>query len=302
MSLVYNSYFGKLPKIKYDINKALVNPRYQTVTNIFFRVRYIQEVLNNIDSYYVVELEEGDTPEIIAEKVYGDPGSFWAILIANQILDPQFDWPLDYDAFNKYIIGKYGSIANAQRYYHHFEMVVDRTVEPDNVTTTHRYRIDRSRLSSSVPDVPYTYYYPYNFTLITADMDIITADDVDYTADIGTDASTFANETFYTLDDTTVTIDSGAISINNDADGGISSTGNVNGPIGFIQYVNTYNFDGKTVTEVFRGEAISLYDYENDLNEQKRVIKVIKKEYIDQIRSEFNDMTNYKMPYRRLVG
>ena len=237
----YTSYFDKLPKIKYDINRSLVNPKYESVTNIFFRIRYIKDVINNTSSYYTLEVTAGDTIEILAEKIYGDAGAGWMIILANQIIDPQWDWPLNYDEFNKFIIGKYGSIENAQITNHHYEMVVEKTVQPDNITTVKRYTVGGNKLTDNNLDVPHNYYFPYQ-----------------------------PNPT-----------DPGSLA--------------------FTQSVNTYEVAGKTVTEVIKGEAITNYQYEEALNDQRRLIKVVKKEYYARILNEFDNLTDYTEPYRRRV-
>ena len=70
------------------------------------------------------------------------------------------------------------------------------------------------------------------------------------------------------------------------------------------QEVNTYNVNNKTVTEVIKRDAISCYDYEYDINERKRTIKIIKPEYYSQIIREFDALAkvNQRLPYiRRLI-
>jgi hypothetical protein len=51
---------------------------------------------------------------------------------------------------------------------------------------------------------------------------------------------------------------------------------------------------GRTVTEVINAEPITYYEYETQLNESKRTIKIIKKEFYGQIVKEFNNLTNMK--------
>lgn len=266
---MYTSYFDKFPKIEYDINRSQY-PVYDLATNIFFRLGMLQSVLNNTSSYYVLELEDGETPEILADKVYGDAGAGWIILFTNRIIDPQFDWPLNYDAFEKYVIEKYGSIEIAKTTYHHYEKVVIREV--DGITTTNRYVINKERLIENDLSVPYNYFEPYAISSSqTADSTALKADNVD-------------------------------IFITADADLDSGETAWQGGSLAYTQYVNTYNFEGKTIVETVRGEAISNYDYENALNESRREIKVIKKEYYNQIIYEFNALTNYSESFvRRLV-
>ena len=70
----YTPFFDLFPKVKYDINKSLY-PTYESVTNILFRLAILKNILSNTSSYYVYDIESDDTPEIVAEKVYGDAGA-----------------------------------------------------------------------------------------------------------------------------------------------------------------------------------------------------------------------------------
>jgi hypothetical protein len=228
------SFFEKFPKIGYDINRSGYS-NFENVTNIFFRIGIIKNVLSNTTSYYVYELQEGETPEIIAEKVYGDAGAYWIILYANDIVDPQFDWPLDHAEFYKYIVGKYGSVPIAKTTIHHYEKVVERTNPLNNLTTETRFVVNDTKLTDNDLNVPYDYY---------------------------------------------------------EGEGSMSET----------QTYNTYNMDGTTITEIIHRNEVSNYDYEVALNDSKRLIKVIKKEYFSQIVSEFNKLTSQPVSYVRRVS
>lgn len=150
-------FFSYFPKINYDIQgKQLSN--YQTVTNVLFRLRIIRSVLSNISTYYEHIISDDDTPEILAEKVYNNPEAHWIILLANDIIDAQYDWPLGYDAFNKYIIKKYGSIENAKTTYHHYEKVITRTNEFYGTVDETRLYIDETEQHEVDLDVPYDAY------------------------------------------------------------------------------------------------------------------------------------------------
>lgn len=273
MAVVYNSYFDKIPKIKFDINRSVINPKYETVTNVFFRVRYLEEAINNISSYFTVEITDGDTPEILAEKVYGDSGANWMITMANKMVDPQWDWPLDYDQFNKYIIGKYGSIETAKTQTHHYEMVVTTNLQPDNVTKERRYIVNGDKLTYNNMNVPYNYFHPsYDTFNVTADSTTIKTDSTQWTVDTG-------------------------LEIQEDGEFGLQP-----GSLAFTQYTNTYTFpDGKTVTEDVIGQEINVYDYETELNDSRRLIKIVKKEYYQQIMKEFSQLTDFRLPYERRV-
>lgn len=122
-------YLDLFPKIPYQIdqNSSTVN-NYQFVTDLMFRIGVIKSYTSNLFLYDTYILKDGDTPEILADKVYGDPQAHWIILLANNVVDPQYDWLLNYRDFNNYIISKYGSIATAKTQVHHYEKV-RRTVD-----------------------------------------------------------------------------------------------------------------------------------------------------------------------------
>lgn len=52
----------------------------------------------------------------------------------------------------------------------------------------------------------------------------------------------------------------------------------------------TVNVDNATVTIVTTKNAVSNYDYENNLNESKRKIKIINKDYVNQIEAELKSI------------
>jgi len=96
-------YFQTLPKIAsidYVGNQIIL-------TNIMVRTEIIPALLNNPLLFYTYDIQDGDTPEIIANKYYGDSYRYWLVLFANQIIDPQWNWPLNQNLFNDYIVDKY---------------------------------------------------------------------------------------------------------------------------------------------------------------------------------------------------
>lgn len=226
-------YFDKFPKILYDIDgKRLSN--YQTITDIFFRLQVIRSVLSNFTTYYEHIISDGDTPEILAEKVYGKSEAHWVILLANNIVDAQYDWPLTDTIFNKYIIAKYGSIEVAKTTYDHYEKVISREDSYSGIVTETRFHINQanltSNLSNTLSSVPYDHY------------------------------------------------------------GNLAET----------QSVSTYNLaDNRTVIEIISRDRISNYDHELNLNDAKRVIKIIKPQYYPQIMREFEALTNSSPTYIR---
>ena len=82
-------YFGAFTKTIYTFDKNTENQ--QLVVNILNRSSFLREVANNTDIAYDYQVQDSDTPEIIAHKIYGTPYRNWVILLLNNIVNPYFD-------------------------------------------------------------------------------------------------------------------------------------------------------------------------------------------------------------------
>ena len=243
-----STYFDKFPLIRYQISGVKYSS-FQTIRNLLFRTSIIREALSNSSSYVRYIIRDGDTPEILASKIYGDPQAHWMILYANDMIDAQYDWPMTSTVFPKYIADKYRSQAEDDRgetledyeviawtqdttnepSYHHYEKVVKLENQAAQVTTETRFIINKSLLTDDeLVDVPHDYYDGL------ADVQDVTPIDL-------------------TIDEQTV------------------------------------------IQTVYRN-AVTYYDYEDELNEAKRTIRIIKKEYYTQMNTEFGILTNKNTP------
>jgi hypothetical protein len=95
-------YFKTLPKLVVKNNGISV-----VLTNILARSSIIQNLLTNSLVFYKYDIQDSDTPEIVAYKYYGDAYRYWIVMFSNQMLDPQWDWPLNSRDFQNYIVNKY---------------------------------------------------------------------------------------------------------------------------------------------------------------------------------------------------
>jgi len=260
--MAISPYLDSFPKIDYSISED--KNVTENVTNIFKRYAMLREVLSNAGSYVLYEVEDNDTPEILAERVYSDAGAGWMILYANKIMDPQFDWPLSDINFKKYIIEKYGSVAAAQTSYHHYEKIVETRVGDQTYTRT--YLVNKERLTENALDVPYTYFEPYsNNFFLTADTSVVTADNVYFTVD---------HSNHFSYDDTSLPE--------------------------YYSY-EAHNVNDTTVFMNTYGRAVTNYDYELELNDNKKFIKVVKAQYYNQIMTEFKRLTQSEPDYIRTL-
>lgn len=285
-------YLDLFPKVIYDPTRTLYSTNYNTVTNILFRIGMVKEYVNNTTAYYDYVIQDGEKPEILAERFYGSPEAHWIIILANDIVDPQYDWPLNYDEFNNYIVGKYGSIANAKTTIHHYEKVVTREQPSTGTSFTYRYIVDYDRKSDGIlnlSDVTGTYSTGetvYQGTNLASA--IFSANVVSWTpaSNVLQVSNTVGQVVRYT------SIKGNTSSTN----GTVTSFGMPTAPYDTYlslpdeQTFQTYTVGGKTIVESISRNSVSNYDYEVDQNEAKREIKVIKAEYYRQLVREFEDL------------
>ncbi len=100
-------YFDTLPKIiTPDQNGQAI-----VLTNLMVRAKLLEDFENNPMLFYQYSIQDGDTPEIIADKYYDDSYRYWLVLYSNKIFDPLWDWPLDNLTFLSYIDEKYATEA-----------------------------------------------------------------------------------------------------------------------------------------------------------------------------------------------
>ena len=99
-------YFDAFPVIPYD-SKGDLN--YKDVTNLLRRVGMRAKLKSNTLLYDTYNVKEGETPEIIAHKLYGDAELHWIILLVNDITDRYHQWPMSGGQFLDYINDKYSN-------------------------------------------------------------------------------------------------------------------------------------------------------------------------------------------------
>ena len=122
-------YFENFPKFAYDFDvngerKVLI------VSDITTNIRFRKEILSNVTLYDEYDIKEGETPEIIAERLYGNSQYHWIIMLVNDRYDYIKDFPLTYTALTQYITDKYG-VGNESD-IHHYENSMGYIVNSDD--------------------------------------------------------------------------------------------------------------------------------------------------------------------------
>ena len=108
-------YFQNFPLIPYD---SVGNGQYKLVTNLLKRVALRTKVRTNAVLFDTYNVQEGQTPEMIADKLYGDPNLHWIIMYVNNITDRYHQWPLTTPQFLAFLNDKYSNPDGL----HHYEI------------------------------------------------------------------------------------------------------------------------------------------------------------------------------------
>jgi hypothetical protein len=206
-----SKYFSYFPKTSYTTSSN--GDSVDLVTNIMTRFKMEESFKENTSVYNKYTIKDGDTPESIAYNFYGDVEYHWVVLMYNNILDPQFNWPLEDRALSRYIDSKYESYA-------------------DTANNETGLVWSRSNIHSYYKEITTT-----------------TSKDVSHTQIIQIDAPTYANTISLTVP---VTLSS-----------------------------------GEQITKSTIRSSKTYFQYEYDVNENLRPIKILKPEFIFALRDEF---------------
>lgn len=200
------SYFRQVPNFDYISRTADAKniSEYITVKNLFKKGKLREDIFSNLSFFTKYKIVGDDRPDNVAFDVYGDETLDWLVLLCNNILNIQTEWPLPQESFENFLLNKYGS--------------------QEGLLQIHHYETIKVTDSSGITIVPEGIQVPSNYTVEYYDS-------------------------------------------------------------GLGQYVNRSNI----ITE------ITNYDYENQIEEDKRNIFVLKSTYLNVVLNDMNDI----MPYEK---
>ena len=114
------AYFSRFPMMAYDVKG---NSNYKLLPNILRRVKLRQGIRSGSFLFDNYDVTDGERPEDIAFKLYGDAELHWVVLMSNNITDRYYQWPLTQPQFAEYLTDKYG--AGSEDAVHHYEKTQD---------------------------------------------------------------------------------------------------------------------------------------------------------------------------------
>jgi hypothetical protein len=271
-------YFDRFPVIDYDGTVA---------KNILTRVDFTEQSKKDIYSTFQFTLEEGfERPDLLSYNYYGSSQFDWMIYLTNNIVDPYYDYYKSTDDFKKFIESKYGSSQDARRITQFYR---NNWHNDERILTTGQYEV----LSASETLDLRKYWKPklantgaiVGYERLKEDWVVSTNKIVSLTltvspenfdiGDIISQTSTSASATvdFIDVDNKTLTVKhvTGAFAVNEEE--GIAAA-----------TVIRQNISNE---EAEYWDAVNAYDDEQEINELKRNVTVLKSSYLAETEKQF---------------
>ena len=131
-------YFENFPVIRYGSTDGTI----KNVTNLLRRVAIRSKLKTNVSLFDTYDVKNGETPEIIADKLYDDPKLHWIIMLVNNVTDRYHDWPMSEQQFDAFVNEKYSNPDGI----HHYE------ISQESGYTTQKIEVYDPELISSDTD------------------------------------------------------------------------------------------------------------------------------------------------------
>ena len=244
-------FFKHIPNIEYDFKS---DGKFYEAKDLFRKVStwsYLQEAVAGY-SYY--RITEGERPDVVASRLYGDSTLYWLFFLVNENLQDLNDWPKSNRLFLKFIDRKYPGtclVASSST-----DIVsYDHSLDEDKQLANRKFTLgEKVSQSSSI----------YGFV---------------------TDVNPTHNRITLNSISGTFTADSTATGTDSEKSFTISSV------LSEQNVVHHYTDSNSLKTTVSTGNtAVSNLDYERDLNEDKHLIRYIEPRYVNKITKEFIEL------------
>jgi hypothetical protein len=117
-----SNYFRLVPELEYvsRLPGAKIGD-YIKVKNLFRKSEIRKDIFQNLAFFEKYKIVGDDRPDNVAFEVYEDSKLDWIVLLSNNILNIQSEWPLPQTDFDRFILDKYGDYNTLYNGIHHYE-------------------------------------------------------------------------------------------------------------------------------------------------------------------------------------
>ena len=104
-----SQYFRKLPNLNYPslLKTRESNTDFVQTKNLFRRVKVREDLFANFMQFDKYKIVGDERPDNVAQKVYDNDDLDWIVLISNNIVDLNNEWPLTQFQLNEFLNDKY---------------------------------------------------------------------------------------------------------------------------------------------------------------------------------------------------
>ena len=116
-----SNYFRKLPDFEYvsRLPDAKISD-YITVKNLFKKNELRPDIFNDATVFTEYQIKGDDRPDNVAFEIYNDSTLDWLVLLSNNIINIQTEWPLLQNDFDRFLLDKYETYEKLNE-VHHYE-------------------------------------------------------------------------------------------------------------------------------------------------------------------------------------
>jgi hypothetical protein len=286
-----DNFFKHYPLVRYGNTVA------NTVSvNLMAKIAFQKTIQQNYEIFHPYTIQDGDRADTIANYYYGDPGYDWIVYFSNSVVDPYYDWYMDGESFKRFITSKYGSLTTARRNIKFFR---SNYISDDSMITPAAYialAAEQKRFWAPVTGT--------NDNVIRYERkkeDVLFQTNKIQQLSISLVGNTpFSNNEYVfqttggvTVSSGTVTFSNSSVCIISNVGGTISTSYNLKGgdstANATVSSVNTISTSiSPDIQSYF--ESVSYFDYENEVNEEKKNIRLIDVSYVSAIEREFKQL------------
>ena len=104
-------YFNYVPDFNYvDRNPNAKLGDQVKVKNLFRRIKLREDIFQDSTVFEKYQIRGDDRPDNVANQFYGRPDYDWLVLVSNNILNIQTEWPMPQNTFDAFLLNKYGTM------------------------------------------------------------------------------------------------------------------------------------------------------------------------------------------------
>lgn len=107
-------YFRYIPNFDYvdrTVNGQNISD-YTLTKNLFKRAKIREDIFADLTFFTKYRVKGNDRPDNVAFEVYKDENLDWIVLLSNNIINYETEWPMTQQALDNYLLNKYGDYNN----------------------------------------------------------------------------------------------------------------------------------------------------------------------------------------------